>query len=592
MKATINNIEVTFNAGETILEVAKREGIFIPTLCAFLPLNHKPGTCRVCLVEVQKNGQSQIVTSCTTPLEEGMSVFTKTPTVREKQRRQVEWIFADHEQNCASCPRHGNCELQDAALYVGARDNTLDNKLLKKKKVDCSANALTLDPNKCIRCGRCVEVCRQIQGIGALTLQGTGSDCAVGLKGGKLWIDSEKCVQCGQCSLVCPVGAISEKDETEKAIEWLNDPSIKTFFAFAPAVRVTLGEEFNMTLGANAEKKIVTALKHMGADYVCDVNWAADVTIMEEGTELLERIKTNGTMPMMTSCCPGWINFVEKVNPEIIDHISTTRSPQAITGALAKTYFAKKKGIDPSHLRVISIMPCTAKKDEIKRDELARNGIPDTDLVLTVREFARLIKSYGLDINTLPESEFDSPTFSENTGAAVIFGATGGVMEAAVRTVYFVLTGKNLEGIDFVPVRGLDWIKEATVPVKEGLTLRLAVVHGLANTQKIVDLVKEGKAPYDFIEVMACPGGCIDGGGTPRVKNSFMSRAQARSEGLYQLDKARKIRLSHENEDVKTLYKEFLKNPCGELSHELLHTHYTDRKVKETPLTFVNLKKQ
>ncbi len=581
MKAYINNQPVAFEEGDTILAAARKAGVFIPTLCALLPIDHTPGTCRVCLVEIQDENSSKITTACTTPIKDGMRIFTRTDAVRAMQKKQVQWLFSDHDQNCGACPRHGDCELQDAAAWVGLTENPDNGKLKTDRPYDDSARALVRDVSKCIRCSRCVEVCRQVQGLAALTIEGFGTQSGVGIAGAERWADSAKCVQCGQCTLVCPVGALSEKDEIDTAIGWFNNPAIKTVVAFAPAVRVTLGETFGMPLGTNAEKRIVTALKNIGADYVCDINWAADVTIMEEGTELISRIQHGGKLPMMTSCCPGWINFVEKINPEVIPNLSTTRSPQAIFGALAKTYFAQKKNIDPKQLRFISVMPCTAKKDEAIRNQLKQNGLPDTDLVLTVREFARLLKMYGTDLSILPESEFDSPVMSENTGAAVIFGATGGVMEAAVRTVHFVLTGKELGPVEFTAVRGMQWLKEASLDLGAAGTVRIAVVHGLANAQKLVDQIKAGTCPYHFIEVMACPGGCIDGGGTPRVKGEYLTRAKKRLEGIYTIDKNRKMRQSHNNPDVQTLYKEFLGKPCSELSHHLLHTGYTNRKAEK-----------
>ena len=591
MQAFINNRPVEFTEGETILAVARRSGIFIPTLCALLPLDHTPGTCRVCLVEIREKNISRITTACTTPMKEGMQVFTHTDTVRAMQKQQVAWLFADHDQNCASCPRHGDCELQDAALYVGLTKNPENGTRKAERPYDDSATALVRDVNKCIRCSRCVEVCRKIQGVSALTIDGFGTKAGVGIAGADKWADSARCVQCGQCTLVCPVGALAEKDQIDTALSWFNNPEIKTVVAFAPAVRVTLGEVFGMAPGTNSEKRIVTALKNIGADFVCDINWAADVTIMEEGTELIGRLKNGGTLPMMTSCCPGWINFVEKVNPEVIPNLSTTRSPQGIFGALAKTYFAKKKGVDPKKLRFISIMPCTAKKDEAVRDQLRQNDLPDTDLVLTVREFSRLLKMFGTDLAKTPESEFDSPVMSENTGAGVIFGATGGVMEAAVRTVHFILTGKELGPVEYEPVRGMEWLKEATLSLGEAGTVRIAVVHGLVNAQKVVDQIKAGACPYHFIEVMACPGGCIDGGGTPRVKHEYLTRAQKRIAGLYTIDSKRQYRQSHRNPDVQLLYKEFLKEPCSELAHHLLHTHYADRKKAEPVSDFSELKK-
>ncbi|MDD7426884.1 MAG: [Fe-Fe] hydrogenase large subunit C-terminal domain-containing protein, partial [Sutterella sp.] len=369
MLAYINDRPVEFNEGETILAAAKRAGIFIPTLCALLPLDHTPGTCRVCLVEIRDGASSRITTACTTPIAEGMHVYTRTDTVRAMQKQQVKWLFSDHDQNCAACPRHGDCELQDAAVYVGLTQNPDNGNRKAPRPFDDSATALVRDANKCIRCMRCVEVCRKVQGLSALTLEGFGTRAGVGIAGTDKWGQSSRCVQCGQCTLVCPVGALAEKDQLDTALAWFNNPEIKTVVAFAPAVRVTLGEAFGMPLGENSEKRIVTALKQIGADFVCDINWAADVTIMEEGTELIDRIEHGGKLPMMTSCCPGWINFVEKVNPEVIENLSTTRSPQGIFGALAKTYFAKKKDVNPKKLRFISVMPCTAKKDEAVREQ-------------------------------------------------------------------------------------------------------------------------------------------------------------------------------------------------------------------------------
>lgn len=582
MKAWINNKEFEFQEGETILHAAKRLGIFIPTLCAYLPLDHTPGTCRVCMVEVTDDrGRGQIVTACTTPLTNGMRVQTRTKRIREMQRWQVAWIFSDHDQDCASCARHGNCELQDVALYVGLQHNSCNGRFTAKRQLDWSAHGLVLDANKCIRCYRCVEVCRQVQGVSALTMNGIGNECGVGIAGAKLWSNSAKCVQCGQCSLVCPTGALSEKDQTDVALDWFCDPEIKTVVAFAPAVRVTLGDAFQMSPGSNIEKRLVTALKQLGADYVCDINWAADVTIMEEGTELLHRLNEGGQLPMMTSCCPGWVNYVEKIHPEIIPNLSTTRSPQGIFGSLAKTWFAREHGIDPEKLRFISIMPCTAKKDEAAREQLKKDGMPDTDLVLTVREFARMLGRHGMDIAKLPESEFDSPFMSQNSGAGVIFGVTGGVMEAAVRTVYHAVTGKELGRVVYEPARGQDSIREGSVDLGEKGKIKIAVVHGLANVEKLVKEIREGKCDYQFVEVMACPGGCVDGGGTIRTKNNYLDKREARTLSIYQIDSNRTIRQSHRNPDVIRLYDEFLKEPLSERAEELLHTKYNNRKQPE-----------
>lgn len=582
MKAYINDKPIEFTQGETVLQAARRLGIFIPTLCAHLPLDHTPGTCRVCLVEIthaDRADDKRIVTACTTQLEEGMRVATRTPEVRRMQRMQVAWVFADHDQDCASCSRYGKCELQDLALYVGLRDNGCNGRFTAKRPDDWSANGVVRDVNKCVRCGRCVEVCRTVQGLSALTLDNIGTQCGVGIAGASRWADSATCVQCGQCTLVCPTGALSVHDQIETAVDWLDDPKIKTIVAFAPAVRVTVGEAFGLPMGTNVEKKIITALKMLGADYVCDINWAADVTIMEEGSELLDRIQKGGKLPMMTSCCPGWVNYVEKIHPEWIDHLSTARSPQGIFGALAKTWFAQEHQIEPRELRLISIMPCTAKKDEAAREQLTRDGRPDTDLVLTVREFIRLLRRYGIDLSRLQDSEFDSPFMAQSSGAGAVFGVTGGVMEAALRTVYFRVTGQELGPIAYLPVRGMDAVRQATVPVGDLGELRVAVVHGLANVARFFERVKNEGLHYDFIEVMACPGGCIDGGGTDRTKEDFRVAARPRMQAIYEIDANRAIRQSHNNPDVQRLYAQFLGEPLSEKAHELLHMHYRDRKV-------------
>ncbi len=594
MKAWINDTPVEFTEGETILQIARREKVFIPTLCAFLPLDHTPGTCRVCLVEVLNSatGERRILTSCNTPMKEGMQVFTRTARVRQMQRQQVAWVFADHDQDCASCARHGNCELQDAALYVGLQNNNCSGRFKVKREVDFSANSLIRDVNKCIRCGRCVEVCRKVQGISALTLDGLSVSSGVGVGGASCWADSINCVQCGQCTMVCPTGALAEKDQGDRAIDWFIDPEITTVVAFAPAVRVNMAGENGLAPGENAEGKIISALKQLGADYVCDINWAADVTIMEEGTEFLGRVKNGGKLPMMTSCCPGWINFVEKVHPEFRENLSTTRSPQGIFGALAKTYFAKQHGIDPKKLRFISIMPCTAKKDEILRPQLSRDGMPDTDLVLTVREFSRMLRRHGISLRDLPDSKFDSPFMSENTGAGVIFGVTGGVMEAALRSVVHIETGEKMPRLEYEPIRGMDGVKVAEVTMKGLGTVKVAVAHGLRNAEKVLQSIKNGECDCQFIEVMACPGGCVNGGGTIRDKNGYLAHAQEKGDGLYRIDRDRPLRMSHENPDVQKLYKEFLGEPNGELSHHLLHTHYEDRKVAPRRQTITEIWKR
>lgn len=581
MKANINGKEYTFEDGETILQLARRNGVFIPSLCRFEPLEHKPATCRVCLVEADDGSGPQMVAACETPLTDGMKVDSVSRKVRNMQRAQVELIFADHDQECVSCARHGDCELQDLGEAVGVSRNRFSRRLrpaAQARPFDDSARGMTRDMSKCIRCLRCVEVCRQIQGVAALTLDGKGLDACIGV-GMADEHGASACIQCGQCTLVCPTGALAERDENDAVIDLIADPDITTVFSFAPAVRVQLGEEFGIAPGANVEGKIVGALRKIGADVVIDTNFAADVVIMEEGTELLGKIKQGAKLPMFTSCCPGWINYAEKHCPEILPHISSTRSPQAVLGALSKSYLAKKMDIDPARIRTISIMPCIAKKDEAAREQLARDGVADTDMVLTIREFARLLRRMGVDLAEVDPEPFDNPFMSASTGAAVIFGSTGGVMEAAVRTVYNVVTGKDLPSLELAPMRGMDGVKEAELDLgPENGKIKVAICHGLRNAQKLADQALAGESPYAFIEVMACPGGCVDGGGTSRVKGKYHPHAHARQQGLYAIDRNMPRRQSHTNPQLKKLYDDFLGAPNSHLAHDLLHTGYADRK--------------
>ncbi len=583
MNASINGRDYTFEPGETILQVARRNGIFIPTLCHYQPLDHKPGTCRVCLAEVTDNsGRTDVVTTCNTPMEEGMRVNTRSARVREMQRLQVELIFADHDQDCAACARHGDCELQDLAEYVGLSSNRFVTGAGRERPLDDTMHGMVRDMTKCIRCLRCVEVCRKVQGVAALTVDGTGSGAHIGV-GMAPSQNTSACIQCGQCTLVCPTGALSERDENDEVLDYLANPELTTVFAFAPSVRVVMGEAFGMAPGENVEGRIVAALRRLGADIVIDTDFAADVVIMEEGTELLGRLKNGGKLPMFTSCCPGWINYAEKHCPEVLPYLSTTRSPQAVSGSLIKTYLAEKSGLAPRNIRTVSIMPCTAKKDEAARAQLHVHGAPDTDVVLTVRELSRLFRRCGIDLAAVEPEPFDNPYMSDSTGAAVIFGATGGVMEAAVRTVYAVLNHKELPGVDVTPVRGVEGLREAEVDLGEGNgTIKVAVVHGLANARKLAEQAVAGNSPYAFIEVMACPGGCVDGGGTCRVKKDYHPHAGERRNGLFAIDRNMPRRQSHNNPQVIKLYEDFLGEPNSHKAHELLHTHYTDRSKVQT----------
>ena len=583
MNASINGRDYSFEAGETILQVARRNGIFIPTLCHFQPLDHKPGTCRVCLAEVtDKNGHTEMMTTCNTPMEEGMRVNTRSARVRDMQRLQVELIFADHDQDCGACARHGNCELQDLAEYVGLSTNRFAPRMPSVRPFDDTMRGMVRDMTKCVRCLRCVEVCRKVQGVAALTVDGTGVGAHIGV-GMAPSQNTSACIQCGQCTLVCPTGALSERDENDAVLDYIANPELTTVFSFAPSVRVVLGEEFGLAPGENVQGKIVAALRRLGADVVIDTDFAADVVIMEEGSELLSRIRNGGKLPLFTSCCPAWVNYAEKHCPEVLPYVSTTRSPQAVTGSLIKTYLAEKMGLSPRRIRAISIMPCTAKKDEAARPQLHVNGAPDTDVVITVRELSRLFRRCGIDLAKMEPEEFDNPYMSDSTGAAVIFGTTGGVMEAAVRTVYAVLNHKELPGVDVVPVRGEEGMREAEVDLGEGNgVIRVAVVHGLANARKLAEQAVAGNSPYTFIEVMACPGGCVDGGGTCRVKKDYHPHARDRRQGLFTIDKNMPRRQSHNNPQIIRLYEDFLGEPNSHKAHDLLHTHYTDRSKVQT----------
>ncbi|ABA89741.1 cytoplasmic NADPH oxidoreductase-associated [FeFe]-hydrogenase [Syntrophotalea carbinolica DSM 2380] len=586
MQGTINGKLVEFGADETILQTARRYDMFIPTLCELENLDHTPGTCRVCLVEIKRKGDdfTQIVTSCNTPMEEGIEVQTRSRKVREQQRLQVNLLLTDHEEDCATCVRHGDCELQDVAQFVGLKEARFKYDFSGGRTKDISSPSVIRDMTKCIRCGRCVTICREVQGTDVLFYANKGVDSEIGVRDSDL-LNTSDCVSCGQCTLVCPVGALAERDDTEEVIDYLNDPEMFTVVQFAPATRVALGEEFNMKPGSNVEGQMITAFRKMGADVVLDTNFTADVVIMEEGSELLHRVKEGGTLPLLTSCSPGWINYVEKFYPDMICNLSTTKSPQQCLGAIAKTYLAEKMAIDPAKMRVISIMPCTAKKEEAKRPEFTIGDRPEVDVVLTTRELGSLLKREGIWLPDLEEGNFDNPWMGVATGAAEIFGSTGGVMEAAVRTVHYIVTGEEIPGVDLKAVRGLEGIREASVDLGELGTVNVAIANSLKSARELLERVRSGEKEYHFIEVMACPGGCMGGGGQPKHKRNYREFLTARQKAIYDIDAGSELRQSHRNPLVKEMYDSYFGEPySSERSHKYLHTTYTDKKrvVKHT----------
>ena len=569
---TIDTIKVNVKEGSTILEAAKTVGINIPTLCAWTEIGHTPGACRVCLCEVE--GQRNLVASCVFPVAEGMIVKTTTERVRHARKLNVELLLANHPTDCNICIRNGNCELQKVAEFVGLRSVRFEYPATKEKHLDTSSPSIVRDSTKCIKCYRCVTVCESIQTACVLQPSHRGDKVFIGPPFDLPLIETN-CTMCGQCVVACPVGALYEKDDTEAVWAALHDPAKHVVVQEAPAIRAALGEEFGMPVGTLVTGKMISALRRLGFDKVFDTNFTADLTIIEEGNELLQRVKEGGKLPMITSCSPGWIKFCEHFYPDLLDNLSTCKSPQQMLGALAKSYYAKVAGIDPKDITVVSIMPCTAKKFECARDEMNDSGYQDVDYVLTTRELARMIKQAGIDFVNLADGDYDNP-LGEYTGAGTIFGATGGVMEAALRTVYAVVTGQNLEDLNVTPVRGLEGVKEAAVNVGPLGEVKVAVAHGLGNARKLMDKVREGTANYAFIEVMCCPGGCIAGGGQPIPPSNEIRMKRAAA--LYQDDGAvQKFRQSHENPSVKRIYEVFLEKPLGHKSHELLHTHYVKR---------------
>jgi len=570
---TIDGIEVKAPAGSTVLEAARLAGIKIPTLCYLKDIN-EIGACRMCVVDV---GARSLQAACVYPVSEGLKVITNSPKVREARRVTLELILSNHERTCLTCVRSENCELQRLAkeLNVGEIRFEGENEHLP---VDDLSPSIVRDPNKCILCRRCVSVCKNVQTVAAIEAAERGFKTVISSPFDMALKDTP-CVNCGQCINVCPVGALREKSSIEKVWDALANPELHVVVQTAPAVRVAIGEEFGLPIGTRCTGKMVAALKRLGFDKVFDTDTAADLTILEEGTELIERIRNGGKLPLITSCSPGWVKFCEHNYPDLLDNLSSCKSPQNMFGAILKSYYAEKMGIDPSKIFVVSVMPCTAKKFEVQRPELSSTGYPDVDVSITTRELARMIKEAGIDFVSLPDENFDDP-MGEASGAGVIFGATGGVMEAALRTVVDILTNKDNVNIEYNEVRGVDGIKVTEVKLPDGAVLRAAVAHGLGNARKLLEQVRSGEVQYHFIEIMACPGGCVNGGGQPiqpaSVRNVIDVRTE-RAKAIYSEDEAMVIRKSHKNPRVLKMYEEYLEKPGSHKAHKLLHTHYHSR---------------
>jgi len=570
---TIDGIEVSVPQGTTVLEAARQAGIRIPTLC-FLKGVNEIGACRMCVVD---SGARSLQASCVLPASNGMKVKTNTPEIRNYRRNILKLTLSTHEKKCLSCIRSQNCELQklcrelevdDEEYFAGAKNQYL---------VDDLSPSIVRDNSKCVLCRRCVAVCEKVQNVGVIGPVNRGFKTAIESPW-EMKLSEMGCINCGQCIVNCPVGALYEKDETKLVWDLIRDPSKHVVVQPAPAVRAALGEEFGLPMGTSVTGKMATALHRLGFDKVFDTDFGADLTIMEEANELVERITNGGVLPMMTSCSPGWIKYCETYHPDMLPNLSSCKSPHEMLGAMVKTYYAKRAGIDPKDIAVVSVMPCTAKKFEARRPEMGHDGLADVDAVLTTRELARMIKEANIDFANLPDGDFDS-LMGESTGAAVIFGATGGVMEAALRTAYETVTGKVLENVDFHAVRGIEGIKEAEIDL-DGTKVLVAVASGTGNATKLIERVKKGDKKYAFIEIMACPGGCVNGGGQPIVSAQTKMTVDVRVErakALYNEDAEKPLRKSHENAEIKQIYADFLGKPGSHTAHELLHTHYEKR---------------
>ena len=574
----INGMTVSAPEGSTILEAARLAHIEIPTLCYLKEIN-EIGACRVCIVEVK--GAKSLVASCVYPVNEGMEVFTNTPKVRESRKKTVELLLSNHRRECLSCVRSGNCELQQLARELGITDEGYYDGEVTESLYDDSAAHMIRDNSKCVLCRRCSAVCEKVQGIGVIGANERGFKTYIG-QAFNMGLGETSCVSCGQCIAVCPTGALTEKDYTDQVFEAIADPDKFVVVQTAPSVRAALGEEFGYPMGTNVEGKMAAALRRLGFDKVFDTDFSADLTIMEEANEFIERVQNGGVLPLITSCSPGWVKYCEHYFPDMTENLSSCKSPQQMFGAVLKTYYAEKEGIDPAKIVSVSVMPCTAKKFEVGRDDQNASGYPDVDIAITTRELARMIRRMGLKFTELPDEDFDDP-LGTSTGAGVIFGATGGVMEAALRTAVEKLTGKELENLDFTEVRGVDGIKEASYDVA-GMNVKVAVASGLGNAKKLLEKVKSGEAEYHFIEIMGSPGGSVNGGGQPQVPGSVRNTVDIRAErakALYSQDAAMPLRKSHENPAIIKLYEEYLGKPGSHKAHEILHTTYVKRKINQ-----------
>ena len=570
---TIDGVQVSVPAGSTVLEAAKAAGIHIPTLCYMKGLN-EIGACRLCVVDT---GARSLQAACVLPVSKGMVVKTNTPAIREARKVNLELLLSNHNKKCLSCVRNQNCELQKLCLDLGVEDGDRFAGSMNKYDVDDLSMSIVRDNNKCVLCRRCVAACNKTQAVGVIGPVNRGFNTAIESPWG-MPLAGMACINCGQCIAACPTGALHEKDSTKEVWDLLADSKKHVVVQPAPAVRAALGEEFGMPMGTLVTGKMAAALRRLGFDRVFDTDWAADLTIMEEANELVDRLRNGGVLPMITSCSPGWIKFCEHYYSDFIPNLSTCKSPHEMEGAMIKSYYAERAGIDPKNIAVVSVMPCTAKKFEAKRPELSNAGLQDVDVVITTRELARMIKEAGIDFVNLPDEDFD-PLMGESTGAGVIFGATGGVMEAALRTAYELVTGKELEQVDFNTVRGVEGVKEASIQVGD-ITVNVAVAHGTANAAKLLDSIRRGEKQYHFIEIMGCPGGCVTGGGQPIVsapKRMECDPREIRAAALYREDAGKPLRKSHQNPEIQALYDEFLGRPNSHKAHQLLHTTYMAR---------------